>query len=484
MPEIQNLTFKRKFSRTLYKNLKLRLGEMSFYKDFVHTDRGDMYPILADGGVYEESVADGGYRFIGKADAFAVRLLGQHFPYATYEVTVRHLQGTAGLRFTLPDGTSFDVCFTVRDGLLYMGRDSMCGRFTPGMSFIVTCRGAFFDVYRKVSGGMPVFVQTLHAPAFCDVCREAVFSGTTAALCLSGEAELDAVSFYMDCGISQADMRPIRYENGDVIVENGRIYLTMSVRMQEGCYQGIFSLIPGTDEFELTGSLFYDAGDGIWANDVAASVLYHRGEKKWYLWVCSFSHGHRLAHAACEGDIRFGVNVADVTLMPSMRDGDSDKDFRGKQGDEDPDFLYDEKNGLWYMTICRLVSDCDGTNYRYFLFRSENPFEGYRYVGHAASGAETGGSLVRDDGGLAFICGSGFDRRAEYHVYRVPDFSSYSLLTCDYDDGGFRGWGTVIPLRGGSRRRYFWLTFDRHGASPYTWSYGNLYCFEAGGKNV
>ena len=49
----------------------------------------------------------------------------------------------------------------------------------------------------------------------------------------------------------------------------------------------------------------------------------------------------------------------------------------------------------------------------------------------------------------------------------------------DYPDGGFRGWGTLMPVKLGSRMRYFWLTFDRHRGSDYNWSYGNLYCFEA-----
>ena len=48
----------------------------------------------------------------------------------------------------------------------------------------------------------------------------------------------------------------------------------------------------------------------------------------------------------------------------------------------------------------------------------------------------------------------------------------------NYPDGGFRGWGSVFPVKSGSRTRYFWLTFDRHNGSDYNWSYGNLYCFE------
>ena len=48
----------------------------------------------------------------------------------------------------------------------------------------------------------------------------------------------------------------------------------------------------------------------------------------------------------------------------------------------------------------------------------------------------------------------------------------------NFPDGGFRGWGTVIPVKQGTRTRYYWLTFDRHRGSDYNWSYGNLYCFE------
>ena len=132
------------------------------------------------------------------------------------------------------------------------------------------------------------------------------------------------------------------------------------------------------------------------------------------------------------------------------------------------------------MTICRLVQEEGGKHYRYFLFRSGDPFTGYTYVDCGRAGSETGGSMVEIGGRMHFICGSDFDKRAVYHVYDLPDLSVYDLLKCDYDDGGFRGWGTVIPCPMGSRIRYYWLTFDRYRASELgNWSYGNLYGYEA-----
>ena len=76
--------------------------------------------------------------------------------------------------------------------------------------------------------------------------------------------------------------------------------------------------------------------------------------------------------------------------------------------------------------------------------------------------------------------GNGYDRASEYRIYGKDGMTTASF---NYPDGGFRGWGTVIPVCYGTRRRYFWLTFDRTLMSKsYNWSYGNLYCFEAEGN--
>ena len=40
-----NSEFKRKFSTVMYKNLKIKLGEMSFSKDFINDTNGNLYPI-------------------------------------------------------------------------------------------------------------------------------------------------------------------------------------------------------------------------------------------------------------------------------------------------------------------------------------------------------------------------------------------------------------------------------------------------------
>ena len=189
------------------------------------------------------------------------------------------------------------------------------------------------------------------------------------------------------------------------MLTDGKLYLTASIRQEEQMFQGVFSWVPGTAQLELTGALFYDSGDGKWCGDVAASVLYHRELQQWYLWVCSFNHGHVLGHAAFSGDPRFGVNVIDITLMPKEENSGL-KDFAAMAQDEDPDFFYDAAQNRWLMAICRIDPVTRG--YRYVFFASKEPFSGYQYLGQGLDGAETGGSFVRLEGETVFVCGNDF----------------------------------------------------------------------------
>ena len=476
--KLHEMDFKRRFSVNFYKNLTLKLGEMSFSKDFVkEKKRGDLYPVLDAAPSSYEEIRNHCWHTTGKV----TRLLGQHFPYATYEMKIEKLTRSAAFVFTSPTAKAEIGLKQTRDGLFAYcvnGEEKLIPagvKFTPGLGLLVSARGGFFDVYLRKPDGLSLLC-TFEAENFTDTRYRKVFIRTTAAIALDS-ATVSDVQFYLDCGISQADIRPIRYENGEVMVEQGKIWLTVSVRLEAGGWQGVVSWIPGTSEFELTGALFYDSGDDLWGSDVAASILYHREKKLWYIWVCMFSRGHYLGHAIAEGDVRFGVNVIDITLMDKMPDSGNDTLFLGKRGDEDPDFFYDKDTGLWRMCICRVATE--GNSYRYFFFESENPFDGYRCVGHTLSGAETGGSFVKIEGDVYFVTGNDFNKRADYRIYKWGTFDSFEKLHCDYDDGGFRGWGTVIPVKMGTRLRYFWLTFDRHNGSAYNWSYGNLYCYEA-----
>lgn len=462
------LKFHRLFSKTMYKNLKLPLCEMTFTKDFVTDTRGDLYPVIRKSTDCEEYVENN--TLVVRCGTLS-RLIGGFFPYATYEVSACCTDGAFGFDFEIPsalasvtyDGANITFsCADQNETVPY----SVLG---DSATLIVSCRPSAFDIYFKTDKKVQ-YVCTFLSDAFKDSHLESNFTNGKIILTVSGNVTVLSASGYIDCGISQADLRPVRFENGDVMTENGKIYLTASIRMQEHMFQGIFAWTPSTSIFELTGALFYDSGDGYWCGDVAASVLYHREKQCWYLWVCAFSHGHILGHSAFEGDIRFGVNVVDITLMEKADADTPRSEFKGFASDEDPDFYYDSANDKWYMAICRK----DG-NYKYHFFESDSPFDNYKFIGKGETGAETGGSFVTLFGEKVFICGNAFDKTSDYRIYTAngmlkPEF--------DFADGGFRGWGTVIPVKSGGRIRYFWITFDRHNASAFNWSYGNIYCFE------
>jgi len=347
--------------------------------------------------------------------------------------------------------------------------------YEPGMSLIVTSRGLFFDVYLK-KGNLPAYICTFEVQEMKHILRYNTFTRSTAALLVSlqpGASAQGAAEFFLEGGVSHADIKCMKYENGMPIMKEGKLFMTMSVRLAAGGFQMVCSWNPSTAELKMEGALFFDLGDGAWCSDVASSVIYDRNSARWMIWMCSFSHGHVLARGISHEDPRFGVQVIDVRPMERAANA-SLTDFVGVEGDEDPDLLY--CNGKWHLAICRVEPQ---TGYHYYHFISDDPLDGFFFADRTPTGEKTGGLFVKTEDGYCFVCGSDFGSRARYDVYPLDDFSTHERLQCDYDDGGFRGWGSVMLLPVGGRRRYVWITFDRHNASSYNWSYGNLYVFDS-----
>ncbi len=465
------IKFQRFFSKSMYKTLKLPMGEMTFLKDFINDNRGDLYPVIAKDNECIERLENNRYSV---QNGMVERMFTRFFPYATYEISFCELNGGCGFVFHLADQKA-ELIYG-EDSLSFFDGESeqkeVLSKPLTCQNLIVSCRPGAFDVY-LTKNDTPKYFCTFKSKAFANSNEKKLFDQGYVSLVIKGEAVINSVSSYIDCGISQADIRAICYENGEPIFENGKIYFTASVRIQEGGFQGVFSLTPSLSNIEFTGALFFDCGDGFWRNYLASSLLYNRKTKEWYLWTSSFEHKHILCHASFKGEPRFGVNVIDVTMMEPA-DSEDATAFVGFKGDEDPDFYYNEETKKWNMAICR-IPPLTG-KYRYMFFESDKPFSDYKYIGQGYEGAETGGSFVNIEGETVFVCGNSFEKRANYRIYTKDGMHEAKF---DFDDGGFRGWGTIIPVNMGSRRRYFWLTFDRHNGSSYNWSYGNIYCFEA-----
>lgn len=459
--------FKRIFSVSMYKDYKIDLARMSFFKDFINDKCGDLYPIKEKSAECAESVASGEYRVSGGSIS---RLFCRFFPYATYELTADVSGGAVGFEFLLPSASKK---ITADSESVYCDDKKLTHGIGSEITLTVSCRPGAFDVFFKTDG-FPRHFCTFTDADFKNSNLESEFSDGYVYLLADGAVTVKQVSSYIDCGVSIADMRPIKYENGEIIYENGKIYFTASSRMQEGACQAVFSWVPGTAQFELCGFLFFDVGDGRWSPYVASSVLYDRQKKEWYIWTSSFECGHILCFGHFTGDPRFGINVVDVTMMEKAPDGTDITEFAGFFRDEDPDFYYDEELKKWRFAVCRINPETE--QYSYVFFESDEPFSGYRHIGTSVDGAETGGSFVSIEGERFFVCGNDFKKTSDYRIYSKDGMTTAKF---NYPDGGFRGWGSIIPVKMCGRMRYFWMTFDRHKGSGYNWSYGNIYIFEA-----
>ncbi len=496
------LFFRRRFSYNPCNELRLPLGKMSLHRDWLHTDgRGEPYPELARRGRVEECVGGEIYRAESAERGSVTRLIGRFFPYATYELTADRIDAgcTAGFTFGTEGGAE------ARIGLRRCGEQLLLCRETylngtpadvqtvaeipaeQGLRLQITWQVA--DAFVTLIGTERRQLPVLRFPEFGDMNLESVFSAATAGLWAelsAGAVEVREVESCLDGGICQADPRPVRYEDGTPLMENGRLFITWSVRAGVGGFQSVVSWTPGLCDFRMEGALFFDYGDGRWQNDVATSLIFDRNRGTWLLWACAFHGGHYLQHAELHNDPRFGIHVIDTERMPTESGVPGEaalSDVRlwlGKYGDEDPDMIYDKETGLWYMSICR-VSCVEGRDtYTYYLFTSKEPFSAYTLAGKVEDHGVTGGTLLSVGGRKYIIYGRRFDARAEYACADLADLTHPELLSCDYDDGGFRGWGTVIPVPCGNRTRWVWLTFDRDlGYKEYNWSYGNLYVYDA-----
>ena len=320
MNSIHEMKFRRRFSINPYKTLRMKLGEMSCYKDWVNDRRGDPYPVIVtteqDGAYICETLPGARYRAENRTDRplMKARLLGQHFPYATYEIALDELpeDGRSGLGVQIFASGEEESDYSPADepclGFLaanFGGRMRIIRTLTvggaaqdeevvesdigyePGMSLIVTSRGLFFDVYLK-KGNLPAYICTFEVQEMKHILRYNTFTRSTAALLVSlqpGASAQGAAEFFLEGGVSHADMKCMHYENGMPIMKDGKLFMTMSVRLQAGGFQMVVSWNPSTAEMKMEGAFFFDLGDGAWCADIASTVVYNRNTDEWYVWA-------------------------------------------------------------------------------------------------------------------------------------------------------------------------------------------------------
>ena len=289
----------------------------------------------------------------------------------------------------------------------------------------------------------------------------------------NANAIVNKVDVSLNSGVGLADIRAITYENGDLFLDKGRIWYTMTIRGRDlpQHIQGVFSMDPSVFDLKLEGVIVFDRNDGLWRNEVASHIFYDRKDKLWKGLTTGFSayankklEKKQLLTVESVKDPRFGFSIMKA------------KPF-GIVGDiEDPHLIFDEKAQKWRMLTCENI---DG--YKAVILESDHWNKNYKHISGPVQNNSTGTSIHKING--QFYCFSGSSDRKIY-IYSYPDLKELGTLKMDLppwdEKSGTRVWPNVVELPDGYPAKYIALMMDRYnypGMKGPNWTYGALYLF-------
>ena len=278
-------------------------------------------------------------------------------------------------------------------------------------------------------------------------------------------------------GCGQADIRAITRTDGEPLIDEGRLWFTMTVRGRALPHpmQGVFSMNPSVFDIKFEGIIVFDTGDGMLRNELASHLFYDEASKEWRGWTVGFSSYGNDAQGAQKAvlavsskrDPRKGFSImrAKPIGLPSGMH-------------EDPHGIYDADAGKWRM----LLAEHDG-KFRASVWESDAWDHGYKRLSGPVEMDSTGTSIQKIGSKRYAMFGSA-DRKVYIRAY--PGLEPAGELNLHlppwHDQSGTRIWPNVIPLPEGYPARYIALMMDRlnfPGMPKQNWTYGAMYLYHA-----
>lgn len=288
----------------------------------------------------------------------------------------------------------------------------------------------------------------------------------------SGLVEINEVTSAFNSGMGLADIRAMTYEDGTPLLDQGRLWYSMTIRGRALPHhlQGVLSMDPSVFDLRLEGIIVFDRNDGILRNEVASHIFFDRKEKLWRGITTGFSayanpkEKKQLLAVESVKDPRFGFSVM------------SSEPF-GMVGDiEDPHILFDTEVGKWRILTCE-----NNNGYKAIMLESKYWNKDYTRIAGPVTHNSTGTSIQRINGKL--YCFSGSQERKIF-IYSYPDLREVGTLKMDLPPwdatAGTRVWPNVVELPVGYPSRYVALMMDRFnypGLKGPNWTYGALYLY-------
>ncbi len=288
-----------------------------------------------------------------------------------------------------------------------------------------------------------------------------------------GQIQIKKVKMALTTGVGLADIRAITYENGDPMLDQGRLWYTMSIRGRALPHhiQGVFSMNPGIFDLKFEGIILFDRNDGLLRNEIASHIFYDRRDNIWRGLTTGFSayanpdkEKKQLLAIESDRDPRFGFSI--MNAVPFGMVGDI----------EDPHILFDSTAKKWRMLTCE-----NHKGYKAVVLESDHWNKSYKRIAGPVEHNSTGTSIQKI--GDKLYCFSGSSERKIF-IYTYPDLTEAGNLRMDLppwdETSGTRVWPNIVQLPDGYPFRYVALMMDRFnypGLKGPHWSYGALYLY-------
>ena len=287
-----------------------------------------------------------------------------------------------------------------------------------------------------------------------------------------GKVDIRKVASALTSGMGLADIRAITYENGDPLLDKGRLWYTMTIRglALPHPLQGVFSMDPTVFDIKMEGVVVFDRSDGLLRNEVASHIYFDRKDSMWRGLTTGFSafanknEKKQLLTIESKRDPRFGFSIMQATPF-------------GMVGNyEDPHILFDAHANKWRMLTCT-----NENGFKAIMLESDSWNKGYKKIAGPVANNSTGTSIQKI--GNQLFCFSGSKDRKIY-IYSYPDLKDAGSLKMDLppwdETSGSRIWPNVVELPEGYPFRYVALMMDRFnypGLQSPNWTYGALYLY-------
>jgi len=414
--------------------------------------------------------------------------------FATYSIDLASCSGEGEIGFEFSDANKNEQCFVkleFKDSILTEVKlrvvknakdivDKSIAVNLDGVKImkgriILQMLGSGFTLYLQ-DQGLPQVIGQSDFNIYIDLREKKYIQSFQSHLFVhlkGGQVQVKKVEMALTTGIGLADIRAITYENGDPLLDQGRLWYTMSIRGRalDHHIQGVFSMNPTVFDVRLEGIILFDRNDGILRNEVATHLFYDRKNEVWRGLTTGFSafanpdkEKKQLLAIESKKDPRFGFST--MSAVPIDMVGDI----------EDPHILFDSAANKWRMLTCENLN-----GYKAVVLESDDWNKGYKKIEGPVAHNSTGTSIQKI--GDKLFCFSGSSDR-KIHIYSYPGLNEVGSLHMDLppwdETSGTRVWPNVVQLPDGYPFRYIALMMDRFnypGLKGPNWTYGAIYLY-------